>query len=212
MATFSSTDLTFPPTVLGTSTVGLLGLTNTGTAPLAVTSVNLNDTTNYSITDGCVKVSPLAIGAGCLIAVETHPVNIGTNPVGTITIADSASGSSQQVLLRGSGIFVCDPAHDADGDGLCDDWETNGLIARINGVDVFVDLPSMGADPNHKDIFIQADYMKTDPKAPGGAQPHDDGGSGKAGHQAAFCRGSGFQSRRQNRKFTCMSTAVRSAL
>jgi hypothetical protein len=24
---------------------------------------------------------------------------------------------------------------------------------------VFLDLPAMGADPNHKDIFVQADYM-----------------------------------------------------
>ena len=48
---------------------------------------------------------------------------------------------------------------DTDGDGLCDDWEKNGLTVNVNGVAVFVDLPSMGADPNHKDIFIQADFM-----------------------------------------------------
>jgi len=48
---------------------------------------------------------------------------------------------------------------DADGDGLCDDWERNGLTVVVNGVPVFIDLPAMGADPNHKDIFIQADYM-----------------------------------------------------
>jgi hypothetical protein len=48
---------------------------------------------------------------------------------------------------------------DADGDGLCDDWERNGLTVVVNGVPVFIDLPAMGADPNHKDIFIQADFM-----------------------------------------------------
>ncbi len=46
---------------------------------------------------------------------------------------------------------------DRDGDGLCDDWETNGLW--VNGV--YVNLPAMGADPDHKDIFVQADYMKS---------------------------------------------------
>lgn len=48
---------------------------------------------------------------------------------------------------------------DTDGDGLCDDWEKFGLTVNVNGVPTFVDLPAMGADPNHKDIFIQADYM-----------------------------------------------------
>ena len=48
---------------------------------------------------------------------------------------------------------------DTDGDGLCDDWEKNGFTVMVNGVPVFVNLPAMGADPNHKDIFIQADYM-----------------------------------------------------
>ena len=48
---------------------------------------------------------------------------------------------------------------DTDGDGLCDDWEKNGLTVTVNGIPVFVNLPAMGADPKHKDIFIQADYM-----------------------------------------------------
>ncbi|MBM7841571.1 choice-of-anchor L domain-containing protein [Herpetosiphon giganteus] len=42
---------------------------------------------------------------------------------------------------------------DTDGDGLLDSWEING----VNGVD----LPAMGADPYHKDIFVEADYMLT---------------------------------------------------
>ncbi|MFC1921741.1 choice-of-anchor L domain-containing protein [Chloroflexota bacterium] len=44
---------------------------------------------------------------------------------------------------------------DTDGDGLLDDWETDGLT--IDGK--FVDLPAMGADPLHKDIFVEADWM-----------------------------------------------------
>ncbi|MGA2810464.1 MAG: PASTA domain-containing protein [Candidatus Acidiferrum sp.] len=46
---------------------------------------------------------------------------------------------------------------DTDGDGLCDDWEKNGYTDPQTGQ--FVDLPHMGADPMHKDIFVQADYM-----------------------------------------------------
>jgi hypothetical protein len=46
-------------------------------------------------------------------------------------------------------------AVDTDGDGLLDDWEINGLT--IDGA--FVDLPAMGADPQHKDIFVEIDWM-----------------------------------------------------
>ena len=45
---------------------------------------------------------------------------------------------------------------DSDGDGLCDNWEKYGYTAPDG---TFVDLPAMGANPNHKDIFIQGDYM-----------------------------------------------------
>lgn len=45
---------------------------------------------------------------------------------------------------------------DTDGDGLPDLWETSGVT--VDGV--FVDLPAMGADPNHKDLFVEADFMR----------------------------------------------------
>ncbi|MEV6067217.1 hypothetical protein AB0L82_11745 [Nocardia sp. NPDC052001] len=47
---------------------------------------------------------------------------------------------------------------DTDGDGLPDNWEKYGLDADGDGV-AEVDLPGMGADPNHKDIFVEMDYM-----------------------------------------------------
>ena len=45
--------------------------------------------------------------------------------------------------------------NDTDGDGLPDEWEREGVTIE----DVFIDLPSMGADPLHKDLFIHADWM-----------------------------------------------------
>ncbi len=48
---------------------------------------------------------------------------------------------------------------DTDGDGLLDIWETQGLTVTVDGVDVFVDLSAMGADPERKDIFVEIDYM-----------------------------------------------------
>jgi hypothetical protein len=47
---------------------------------------------------------------------------------------------------------------DADGDGLPDEWETDGVDVDGNGT-IDLDLPGLGADPRHKDIFIELDFM-----------------------------------------------------
>jgi hypothetical protein len=47
---------------------------------------------------------------------------------------------------------------DSDGDGLPDSWETQGVDVNHDGV-IDLDLKAMGADPQHKDIFIEADWM-----------------------------------------------------
>lgn len=44
---------------------------------------------------------------------------------------------------------------DRDGDGLPDIWETDGYT--YNGQ--FVDLKALGANPDHKDVFVHIDYM-----------------------------------------------------
>ena len=48
------------------------------------------------------------------------------------------------------------PYPDADLDGLLDSWETVGLDADGDGT-IDVDLPSFGADPQHKDLFLELD-------------------------------------------------------
>lgn len=47
---------------------------------------------------------------------------------------------------------------DSDGDGLLDDWEKNGLDADSDGT-IDVNLPAMGANYRHKDIFLELDWM-----------------------------------------------------
>ncbi len=51
---------------------------------------------------------------------------------------------------------------DADGDGLPDGWETLGYDADGDGT-IDVDLPAFGADPNHKDLFVELDTMAGNP-------------------------------------------------
>lgn len=50
-------------------------------------------------------------------------------------------------------------ARDTDGDGLRDDWELLGLI----GSAPYQLLPRWGADPRHKDLFIQVDSRLSSP-------------------------------------------------
>ncbi|MEU7873056.1 PxKF domain-containing protein [Dactylosporangium sp. NPDC049140] len=52
---------------------------------------------------------------------------------------------------------------DSDGDGLLDEWETNGVTIDPDGAGPiapqFIDLAVMGADKNKPDIFLQLDWM-----------------------------------------------------
>ena len=45
---------------------------------------------------------------------------------------------------------------DTDGDGLWDDWETTGIDTNGDGV---IDLVLPGANPLHKDVYVEIDYM-----------------------------------------------------
>ena len=47
---------------------------------------------------------------------------------------------------------------DADGDGLLDVWESRGLDVDGDGT-IDINLPAMGVNPNHKDLFLELDYM-----------------------------------------------------
>jgi beta-lactam-binding protein with PASTA domain len=78
----------------------------------------------------------------------------GINDLGQIVGEGIINGQHHAYLLTPPCI---NDGGDSDGDGLCDDWEKNGYTDPKTGQ--FIDLPHMGADPKHKDIFVQADYM-----------------------------------------------------
>jgi len=50
-------------------------------------------------------------------------------------------------------------AEDSDGDGLLDPWERNGNDINRDGT-IDLNLPALGANWRHKDIFVEVDYMK----------------------------------------------------
>lgn len=47
---------------------------------------------------------------------------------------------------------------DNDDDSFCDDWESQGIDYDGDG-NYDLDLPGLGADPDHKDMFIESDWM-----------------------------------------------------
>jgi Mg-chelatase subunit ChlD len=73
--------------------------------------------------------------------------------------ATAADGSN---LTDGLTLNVATCAEDTDGDGLFDIWETEGYDFGDDG-DIDVDLAAMGADPDHKDLFLQINWMDPGP-------------------------------------------------
>lgn len=126
---------------------------------------NLNFTVRTSDADAGDSVSLNVIGLP-VGATMTPGLPVGGNPVSstfdwTPTVANVGPHviiftATDNTLRQVQCSFIVDVKVDTDGDGLPDDWETNGYSLNGN----FVDLPTLGADPNHKDIFVEIDYME----------------------------------------------------
>jgi uncharacterized repeat protein (TIGR01451 family) len=59
-------------------------------------------------------------------------------------------------------VIICFTARtgDADGDGLQDTWETNGMDFDGDGnIDLALNAAPFNANPQHKDLFMEVDYM-----------------------------------------------------
>jgi hypothetical protein len=159
---------------VGTTTVHpqVFTVTNGGTLPLAVTNIVINDTDNFDVHDmNCRAQSPLAAGATCQFNATFHPLTTegGTAELITGQLQLFTSDPAFTGLITVSGQALAPGAClDSDSDGLCDDWENNGVYVHVKGqTDKFIDLPSMGADSMHKDIFLHIDYMANDPAVVG---------------------------------------------
>lgn len=74
---------------------------------------------------------------------------------GALGNSDFATGARG---LTFTNLEITFPLDDSDGDGLYDVWETDGIPGC--GVDeILLDLESLGADPDKKDIFVEYDWL-----------------------------------------------------
>ncbi len=104
VAALSVSSLGFSAVAGTTSASQPVTLTNSGTAPLGISSVAT--TGPLTTTQNCVAASPIAPGASCIEYVTFAASGVGTF-TGTLTFTDDAGevdGSTQQVALSGTGI------------------------------------------------------------------------------------------------------------
>ena len=96
-------DLTFSSQIVGTTSgPQAVTLTNTGNAPLTISSLGVSGVNagDFVQTNNCG--SSVAAGANCTISVTFTPSATGARS-GSLSIADNASGSPQTVGLAGTG-------------------------------------------------------------------------------------------------------------
>jgi hypothetical protein len=101
-ATFSSTSLTFPDTLLGTTSAAQnVTITNTGATALQITPFDI--TAEFTETDDCHTSHGLAVGKTCTIIISFAPNATGPQ-TGTLTVASNEAASPTIIHLSGVGI------------------------------------------------------------------------------------------------------------
>ena len=85
------------------------------------------------------------------------------NPTGSWTVpCDIQWIEDVKVITLGSetrDVVGCDDQADTDGDSLLDGWEVCGIDVNNDGT-IDLNLPALGANRLHKDVFVEVDYME----------------------------------------------------
>lgn len=109
--------------------------------------------------DAIADERPVWSPDGTLIAYSHETLNGPFNPGPLNLYVMNADGGNQHQIVADALEPDWQPNEpDRDGDGLPDDWETNGVDTPSG----HLDLPAMGADLQHKDVFVELDPMAGD--------------------------------------------------
>jgi hypothetical protein len=104
-ATFSTTSLSFGTMALGYSTeVQSVSLTNYGTLPLTINSIQLTgaNAASFAESNNC-GASLISTGGNCNINVRFAPNAVGAASA-AVTVTDNAANSPQTIALSGTGV------------------------------------------------------------------------------------------------------------
>ncbi len=116
-----------------------------------------------TVTIGGDTVDPNTVGT--YIVTYNAPADPSGNPAAqvtrTINVVDTTDTDGDGVTDSDEvNVYGTDPLDvDTDGDSLEDGWEIFGIDANSDGT-IDLDLSSLGADPLHKDIFVEVDFMQ----------------------------------------------------
>lgn len=141
--------LNFPIQAVGsTSSTQVITVTNSGTAPLVISSVAT--TGSFRETDNCTGVS-IAVGGGCAVQVVFFPASQGTN-AGTLSIFANTSSGQASATLTGIGVapasVILNPL-DIDF-GLLTVGQTSSAqtvtVSNTGGVTATLQTPSVAGD------------------------------------------------------------------
>jgi hypothetical protein len=69
-------------------------------------------------------------------------VGVWNRALTTTELSDLYNEGEGQTMITSDQSLCVSAGGDADGDGLCDDWEKFGVTVNINGIPTFLDLPS----------------------------------------------------------------------
>jgi hypothetical protein len=89
-------------------------------------------------------------------------VTIGFSPSIGIASAITTPSTNESAITTPStneSAITTRSSLDTDRDGLPNVWETKGVDVNHDGV-IDLNLPALGANPFHKDIFVEVDYMQ----------------------------------------------------
>lgn len=130
-------------------------------------AANTTTTLVDSVSNSLAGIPTSATFTADLVAGRTYGVVLrlettGSGGDGVIVAHGLADFSSDDREASLTCIAIVPNLTDSDGDGLFDIWETVGIDLNNNG-DLNdpgdLDLPALGADPLHKDIFLEFDWM-----------------------------------------------------
>lgn len=128
---------------LGTATVDVTGLDFSDPTNLIFFNFNLNSSASTLEEASLFETFVFKPGVLYSVSVQGAAVSSGTPDTGIVGF------SMVEVNFRLD-------LGDSDDDGLIDEWEINGVDADGDG-DIEIDLPNMGADFEHKDLFVEVD-------------------------------------------------------
>ena len=110
--------------------------------------IQVNDTI------GTRTVTNVAVYDQIANALTDDAGNTRTQHRGDHKVAFWAATNSGNIIVRGSHM-------DTDEDSLLDHWETTGIDFDNNGsIDLALHQAPFSANPNHKDLFVEIDYME----------------------------------------------------